>query len=469
MTITLQTAEGLKEILPEQLFDLKGKGGMTPKADPSILRHMPSVVNPPTDILRLATTGPKKPGDIRGGQKRFITESSGGGGGLGGFKTSNIPQVGKRRVLDVDPKFFALKQTGRPTKSMPPSQVIVNPSRADINRILKDASVMHRGLPIPPESGGRIEAVRYSINPDNNELHVWRGWEITHKMASDAFGIPAIGNQTGYIWQGEDGQPVVEKGFGEKTTLDELLGTARTIAETFDDPGGEPFYSSAVVGETFFDLPGEEPEAPGIEAFPFKFESTSIRDSNPGRVFDRFEKAGIDVDSEVDLTAAKGRIFREAGRPQPPIRFGFDFPPPQPGEPPITKLDINLDRVPLADNSVKGVQVDPGFLVNRFLKESLGGVQKEFTFSSKSELRDTVSNFIENANRITKPGTDVIVKMQDTKPGSGPERAKFMKNVDFIRKIQKGAGMILVGEQRVPSRGRGKQPVTWLAFRKPKE
>jgi hypothetical protein len=229
------------------------------------------------------------------------------------------------------------------------------------------------------------------------------------------------------------------------------------------------------MGKTF-KAPPKRPDPSIASAFggpskkPFQFESKSLKDSNSKRVFDRFEKAGIDVNSEVDLTAARGRIFREAGRPQPSKRFGLDAPPPQKGEPPITEIDINLRDIPLPDNSVKGVQVDPGFLVNRFQKnQGVTSTQQVFMFSSNPELRYTVANFLRNANRVTKPGTDVIVKMQDTLPGSGPGRKIVMRNVDFIKKIQREADMILVGEQKVPSRGRGKQPVTWLAFRKPKK
>jgi predicted CopG family antitoxin len=354
------------------------------------------------------------------------------------------PEVGKRRVLDVNTKdHFS-------TYSQEQTEVIVNPSKGDLFRLIKES--VGKGFSF--EEG----QLRYSINPDTKELHVWRAFSATHAGVGDALKLPTLGADSGFIFL-KDGKLTSETGFGGELSIDDLLKGARIEKKT--------------IGETFKAGP-EEKEPPTIdEAFPDKenivsFSSVDLKDSFPKAVLDKFSKAGLIPDQfDVDLFGGAGGIFKEAGREQAKTMFKF---PKQEGFP---SVDLTKARTDLADGSVGSVIADFPFLVNKYLGSSssstkkLGAIQGSFAVNTKGELKLIQITGAMEAIRILKPGGVVLFKTQDVRPASGSGRKIFIPSTQVIMDVAEGQGMKLIGRQSVKSRGKGIKPVEWLVYKKP--
>lgn len=269
MTIFQQTAQGLKELSFDQFIGLPGikdrlrsgniisdlgihdafppgtfdqpsdidenflfrqhfeEGELIPRADEGVFNFGGQMLpaRPPLDIQTIAFKPPGKPrpGDIRGGQQRFIEGP--GGGGLG-LPRSNIPAIGKRRVIDMPT---------RPSAKMPSRtvKVVANPSKADVQRMLaKPAKIGDKQETFPA-------TLRFTVHPDTQEVFVVRGDRAVHEDLAENFNTPILGPGTGWI-EKVDGKITLNDGFGrdlsdtDNPVLKRLV--EGTIGETFNTP-----------------------------------------------------------------------------------------------------------------------------------------------------------------------------------------------------------------------------------------
>jgi len=416
----LQTARGLKEILPEQLFDLKALG---------VTRQpMPPVV-PPTDLLQLAALKRRPPGGTLGEKLGEFTESGAGAGarGPGPVKksgplglprrihrpppkklegkapSSNIPQVGKRRVVDVTPRGSKLQPNRAPVK------VIANPTKADVQRMLAKPTIIQ----------GRQEpsVLRYAVNPDTNEVFVANAKEFVHQDFQEEFNTPRLGPGTGWI-EIVDGKVTINDGFGRAITdpsnpvLKRLL--RGTIGETFSVTS-DLIKEVGTVG-SIFDLPGEKPDAPGIEAFKPSAETSSISIKTDRTAFNRLvERGSVERKPfDFDFTYSQGRSHEEFGLPKPKLRFdkrGGD----------ATTFNLLKDKSPIPPGSQKSGFFDPPFLVRK-AKTGGGRIIRRFTaFDTPEDAKEMWSAGLKAGAKALEIGGTYVVKIQDSVPSTGPK------------------------------------------------
>jgi len=416
----LQTARGLKEILPEQLFDLKALG---------VTRQpMPPVV-PPTDLLQLAALKRRPPGGTLGEKLGEFTESGAGAGarGPGPVKksgplglprrihrpppkklegkapSSNIPQVGKRRVVDVTPRGSKLQPNRAPVK------VIANPTKADVQRMLAKPTIIQ----------GRQEpsVLRYAVNPDTNEVFVANAKEFVHQDFQEEFNTPRLGPGTGWI-EIVDGKVTINDGFGRAITdpsnpvLKRLL--RGTIGETFSVTS-DLIKEVGTVG-SIFDFPGEKPDAPGIEAFKPSAETSSISIKTDRTAFNRLvERGSVERKPfDFDFTYSQGRSHEEFGLPKPKLRFdkrGGD----------ATTFNLLKDKSPIPPGSQKSGFFDPPFLVRK-AKTGGGRIIRRFTaFDTPEDAKEMWSAGLKAGAKALEIGGTYVVKIQDSVPSTGPK------------------------------------------------
>ena len=416
----LQTARGLKEILPEQLFDLKALG---------VTRQpMPPVV-PPTDLLQLAALKRRPPGGTLGEKLGEFTESGAGAGarGPGPVKksgplglprrihrpppkklegkapSSNIPQVGKRRVVDVTPRGSKLQPNRAPVK------VIANPTKADVQRMLAKPTIIQ----------GRQEpsVLRYAVNPDTNEVFVANAKEFVHQDFQEEFNTPRLGPGTGWI-EIVDGKVTINDGFGRAITdpsnpvLKRLL--RGTIGETFSVTS-DLIKEVGTVG-SIFDLPGEKPDAPGIEAFKPSAETSSISIKTDRTAFNRLvERGSVERKPfDFDFTYSQGRSHEEFGLPKPKLRFD------KRGGDAIT-FNLLKDKSPIPPGSQKSGFFDPPFLVRK-AKTGGGRIIRRFTaFDTPEDAKEMWSAGLKAGAKALEIGGTYVVKIQDSVPSTGPK------------------------------------------------
>jgi hypothetical protein len=229
-----------------ELFNLSPEALAMRRRD--ALANMPPTefINPPVDPFQLAAFKPPgrpRPGDIRGGQRRFI-QDAGGGGGIGAPRTSPVPQVGKRQVLDVE--LGGRATGGKAIVKGPNVEVTVNPSRRDVMSMLRKARKSEASVDRPFDAG----QLRWSRRPDTKEVYIWDATSATHQSISEEISsLPSLGNDTGHIFEGRDGEPIVDMGFGDKGDINDLITNKRTTGETF--PGAEP--EPPTIEEAFFE------------------------------------------------------------------------------------------------------------------------------------------------------------------------------------------------------------------------
>jgi len=416
----LQTARGLKEILPEQLFDLKALG---------VTRQpMPPVV-PPTDLLQLAALKRRPPGGTLGEKLGEFTEGGAGAGarGPGPVKksgplglprrihrpppkklegkapSSNIPQVGKRRVVDVTPRGSKLQPNRAPVK------VIANPTKADVQRMLAKPTIIQ----------GRQEpsVLRYAVNPDTNEVFVANAKEFVHQDFQEEFNTPRLGPGTGWI-EIVDGKVTINDGFGRAITdpsnpvLKRLL--RGTIGETFSVTS-DLIKEVGTVG-SIFDFPGEKPDAPGIEAFKPSAETSSISIKTDRTAFNRLvERGSVERKPfDFDFTYSQGRSHEEFGLPKPKLRFdkrGGD----------ATTFNLLKDKSPIPPGSQKSGFFDPPFLVRK-AKTGGGRIIRRFTaFDTPEDAKEMWSAGLKAGAKALEIGGTYVVKIQDSVPSTGPK------------------------------------------------
>lgn len=416
----LQTARGLKEILPEQLFDLKALG---------VTRQpMPPVV-PPTDLLQLAALKRRPPGGTLGEKLGEFTESGAGAGarGPGPVKksgplglprrihrpppkklegkapSSNIPQVGKRRVVDVTPRGSKLQPNRAPVK------VIANPTKADVQRMLAKPTIIQ----------GRQEpsVLRYAVNPDTNEVFVANAKEFVHQDFQEEFNTPRLGPGTGWI-EIVDGKVTINDGFGRAITdpsnpvLKRLL--RGTIGETFSVTS-DLIKEVGTVG-SIFDFPGEKPDAPGIEAFKPSAETSSISIKTDRTAFNRLvERGSVERKPfDFDFTYSQGRSHEEFGLPKPKLRFD------KRGGDAIT-FNLLKDKSPIPPGSQKSGFFDPPFLVRK-AKTGGGRIIRRFTaFDTPEDAKEMWSAGLKAGAKALEIGGTYVVKIQDSVPSTGPK------------------------------------------------
>jgi hypothetical protein len=135
----------------------------------------------------------------------------------------DIPVRGERRTLD-------LTGVGVGKNDL---ELTINPSKNDILRMLKNVATD------APHDPGKIPGMlRYSIDVDTRELHVWDAMKGTHGDVSQKINLPAFGRETGYIEKDARGELRVFNGFTIGTNQSESIETIipkreKTIGETF--------------------------------------------------------------------------------------------------------------------------------------------------------------------------------------------------------------------------------------------